>query len=194
MQVVGGHWAGGWWTFGAAYYILWLGLMDHAFGEDNDPPPPRYRKPQQCQPETSGRWGRLLGDDGGFGVLLYGWVVAQLGLVAWGCGAVRGLTFTEQARPPADSRPPSHHQFVSAQVGFSLSVGICTGTMGLSVSHWLMHRGGTRARLAAELVLMSFHDMCAPHPASLAVSSKKLASRVEPPKQASRCRVGAGTS
>ena len=98
MQVVGGHWAGGWWTFGAAYYILWLGLMDHAFGEDNDPPPPRYRKPQQPEP-PSGWWGRLLGDDGGFGVLLYGWVVAQLGLVAWGCAAVRGLTFTEQARP-----------------------------------------------------------------------------------------------
>ena len=107
MQVVGGHWAGGWWTFGAAYYILWLGLMDHAFGEDNDPPPPRYRKPQQ--PER----GRLLGDDGGFGVLLYGWVVAQLGLVAWGGGAVRGLTFTEQARPPCPLQTPKRPRLIA---------------------------------------------------------------------------------
>ena len=47
-------------------------------------------------------------------MLLYGWVVAQLGLVAWGCAAVRGLTFTEQARPPCPLQTPKRPRLIAS--------------------------------------------------------------------------------
>ena len=72
-----------------------------------------------------------------FDAILYAWVPIQLALVVWGAAAVGGL------------------DGLAARVGFTISVGVLTGGIGIVVAHELGHRRGRAERALACTLLAS---------------------------------------
>lgn len=71
----------------------------------------------------------------GFRVMTWLYVPVQIVLVIWGAASITSLTPSEQ-------------------IGLTLSVGICTGAIGITLAHELMHKTSRFERLLSQILLL----------------------------------------
>ncbi len=71
----------------------------------------------------------------GFRLLTWLYVPVQIVLVVWGAASINSLTLSEQ-------------------IGLTLSIGICTGAIGITLAHELMHKTSRFERLLSQTLLL----------------------------------------
>jgi alkane 1-monooxygenase len=124
--LVGGFYAGGWWNYSTlAFSFILMPLIDHWSGVDTTNVPEQQSK--------------QVGQEYYYRFVTFVWTYFQLALVTWACYAVCSGKLDR----------------ITDWIGFTLSFGIITGGIGITVAHELGHKNSATERFYAKVLLMT---------------------------------------
>jgi alkane 1-monooxygenase len=125
-MVICGYYLGGWWNYLPLVFVfVIIPLIDYLIGLDTTNPDDAEAK--------------IIGEEFYYRFITYVWTFVQLGFVVWSAYAITtGVINT-----------------VSEWIGFTISVGLVTGGIGITVAHELGHKKSKLERFYSKLILMT---------------------------------------